>query len=116
MTIEAPALRAPRRLADGHVLPVLTVVVIILAVWYLAAIWLNAPQVIDRLNGIGPDWTTRDLVAGAWSMERPVLPTPDQIANDFWRSTVGQPITGKRSLVLHAWVTASATFLGFLLG
>ena len=116
MTIEAPALRAPRRLADGHVLPVLTVVVIILAVWYLAAIWLNAPQVIDRLNGIGPDWTTRDLVAGAWSMERPVLPTPDQIASDFWRSTVGQPITGKRSLVLHAWVTASATFLGFLLG
>jgi NitT/TauT family transport system permease protein len=45
-----------------------------------------------------------------------VLPTPDQIAGDFWRSTVGQPITGKRSLVLHAWVTASATFLGFLLG
>ena len=116
MTIEAPALRAPRRLADGHVLPVLTVVVIILAVWYLAAIWLNAPQVIDRLNGIGPDWTTRDLVAGAWSMERPVLPTPDQIAGEFWRTTALQPVTAKRSLVLHAWVTASATFLGFLLG
>ena len=116
MTIEAPTLRVPRRLADGHVLPVLTVVAVILVVWYLAAIWLNAPQIIDRLNGIGPDWTTRDLVAGAWSMQRPVLPTPDQIASDFWRSTVGQPITGKRSLVLHAWVTASATFLGFLLG
>ena len=116
MTIEAPSLRVPRRLADGHVLPVLTVVAVILVVWYLAAIWLNAPQIIDRLNGVGPDWTTRDLVAGAWSMERPVLPTPDQIAGDFWRSTVGQPITGKRSLVLHAWVTASATFLGFLLG
>ena len=116
MTIEALSLRVPRRLADGHTLPVLTVVAIILVVWYLAAIWLNAPQVIDRLNGVGPDWTTRDLVAGAWSMERPVLPTPDQIAGDFWRSTVGQPITGKRSLVLHAWVTASATFLGFLLG
>jgi NitT/TauT family transport system permease protein len=116
MTIEAPALRVPRRLADGHALPLLTVVAIILVVWYLGAIWLNAPQVIDRLNGIGPDWTTRDLVVNAWSMERPVLPTPDQIAVDFWRSTVGQPITGKRSLVLHAWVTASATFLGFLLG
>jgi NitT/TauT family transport system permease protein len=116
MTIEAPSLRVPRRLADGHTLPVLTVVAIILVVWYLGAIWLNAPQIIDRLNGIGPDWTTRDLVAGAWSMERPVLPTPDQIAGDFWRSTVGQPITGKRSLVLHAWITASATILGFLLG
>jgi NitT/TauT family transport system permease protein len=116
MTIEAPSLRVPRRLADGHTLPVLTVVAIILVVWYLGAIWLNAPQIIDRLNGVGPDWTTRDLVAGAWSMDRPVLPTPDQIAGDFWRSTVGQPITGKRSLVLHAWVTASATFLGFLLG
>jgi NitT/TauT family transport system permease protein len=117
MTIEAPAReRRGRNLADGHTLPVLTVVAVILVLWYLAAIWLNAPQVIDRLNGIGPDWTARDLVAGTWSMERPVLPTPDQIAGDFWRSTVGQPITGKRSLVLHAWVTASATFLGFLLG
>ena len=103
------------RLAE-RVLPVLAVLAGIGVVWYLAAIWLNAPQVVDRLNGVGPDWTTGDLVRGTWSMERPVLPTPDQIAGDFWRSTVGQPITGKRSLVLHAWVTASATFLGFMLG
>jgi NitT/TauT family transport system permease protein len=116
MAAEAPALRPRRTLADGQTLPVLTVVAVILVFWYLAAIWLNAPQVIDRLNGVGPGWTTRDLVADTWSMERPVLPTPDQIAVDFWRSTVGQPITSKRSLVLHAYVTASATFLGFLLG
>src|SRR5258706_13794061 len=64
MTIEAPTLRVPRRLADGHVLPVLAVVAIILVVWYLAAIWLNAPQIIDRLNGIGPDWPTPDLPPG----------------------------------------------------
>jgi NitT/TauT family transport system permease protein len=116
MAIEAARARQRRSLADGHTVPVLTVVGVILVVWYLAAIWLNAPQIIDRLNGVGPDWTTGDLVRGTWSMQRPVLPTPDQIVVEFWRSTVGQPITSKRSLVLHAWITASATFLGFLLG
>ena len=50
-------------------------------------------------------------------MERPVLPTPDQVAIEFWKTTAGvTAITSKRSLFYHAWITASATLLGFLVG
>ncbi|MGH6928270.1 MAG: ABC transporter permease, partial [Dongiaceae bacterium] len=104
----------------------MTVVLIIGVLWYLGAIWLNAPQVRDQLNRAAESWTTADLVRGTWSMERPVLPTPDQIVTEFWKTTFGTRLgfkltsqgvdCNKRSLVCHAWTTASATALGFAFG
>lgn len=88
----------------------------IFVLWYVAAIGLNAPQTRDRLNRSGETWTIGDLVSGTWSMERPVLPTPSQIGAELWKTVVATPITSKRSLVYHAYVTASAAMLGFLLG
>jgi NitT/TauT family transport system permease protein len=111
-----PGSGAWRRLAEGRALPVAVVVLIILVLWYAAAIGLNAPQVRDRLNRSGQSWTTRDLVAATWSMERPVLPTPDQIGAEFYKTVFATPLTSKRSLAYHAYVTASATVVGFLLG
>ncbi len=105
-----------RDTAAKHALPLAVVLLIIGLLWYLGAIWLNAPQVIDQLNRAGPDWTAQDLVEGAWSMERPVLPTPDQVAVEFWKTTAGTAITSKRSLFYHTWITASATLLGFIVG
>lgn len=105
-----------RRLAQGHVLPVMTVVLLILALWYAAAIGLNAPLVRDRLNRSGQPWTTSDLVAGTWSMERPVLPTPSQIGAELHRTVFAVPATSKRSLLFHTYVTASATVIGFAMG
>ena len=105
-----------RRLAAGHVVPIASVLVCLAILWYAAAVWLNAPQVIGRLEAAGNGWTTAELIDGAWSMDRPVLPTPDQIGAEFIKSVFGQAITNKRSLVLHAYVTASATVIGFLLG
>jgi NitT/TauT family transport system permease protein len=105
-----------RRAVQGRALPVAVLVLAILVLWYVAAIGLNAPQVRDRLNRSGQSWTTRDLVAGTWSMDRPVLPTPSQIGIELWKTVVATPVTSKRSLVYHAYVTASAAVLGFLLG
>ena len=105
-----------RRVAQGRALPVATLLLVIFVLWYAAAIGLNAPQVRDRLNRSGQPWTASDLVAGTWSMERPVLPTPSQIGAELWKTVVATPITSKRSLVYHAYVTASAAILGFLLG
>jgi NitT/TauT family transport system permease protein len=104
------------RLAEGRALPVATVLLVLLVLWYAAAVGLNAPQVRDRLNRSGQPWTTRDLVAATWSMERPVLPTPGQIGAEFAKSVFAVPATSKRSLVYHAYVTASAAVVGFLLG
>jgi NitT/TauT family transport system permease protein len=114
----APRRSPAARIVGGRVLPVAAVGLAILVLWYVAAVWLNAPQVIDQLSGDDgtTPYTTADLIAGTLAMDRPVLPTPDQIAGEFWRSTALQPVTSKRSLVLHAWVTAAPTFIGFLLG
>jgi NitT/TauT family transport system permease protein len=111
-----PGSGAWRRLAKGRTLPIATVVLIILLLWYAAAVALNAPQIRDRLNRSGQPWTARDLIIATWTMDRPVLPTPDQIGAEFYKTVFATPITSKRSLVYHAYVTASATVVGFLLG
>jgi len=100
----------------GRVLPVVTVVAVIVAAWYLLAIVLNYTRVSEQLAEANPDYSLGELIKGTWSMERPVLPAPDQIVTDLWNSTIGLKITSKRSLVYHAGVTASATLVGFLFG
>ena len=98
------------------VLPVLTVVGVIFAVWYLAAIWLNAPWAYDRATRSGEVLTAGTLVADTWSQDKPKLPAPHQVAVELWETTVEKSVTSKRSLIYHAWVTLSATLLGFALG
>jgi NitT/TauT family transport system permease protein len=100
----------------GPVLPVLTVVLLIIIAWYGLAILLNRAQVAERLDGVGTPWTVGDLIAGAWSMERPVLPAPHQVLQELWKTTVEVAPSSKRSLLYHAYVTASATIVGFGLG
>jgi NitT/TauT family transport system permease protein len=104
------------RLLAGHGLPVATVVVLILVLWYLGAIALNARRVLDQWKMSGGSGTTSDLVAATWSMERPVLPTPGQIGAELYKTVIEEPVTSNRSLVYHAYVTASSTVVGFALG
>lgn len=96
--------------------PLATISAALLLAWYLGAIWLNAPQIIERLDGIGSPWSAGDLVQAAWAMERPVLPAPHQIAVNWFDSVFGNEIDSPRSLVFHAWVTLQATLLGFGFG
>ncbi|MEN3112015.1 ABC transporter permease [Uliginosibacterium paludis] len=99
-----------------HFLPVATVLAAALVLWYLLAIWLNAAGAIERvLTPRGP-WGWQDLVGATFSMQRPVLPAPHQIALDLWSSIVDYPIDSPRNLLLHAGVTAGATLTGFLMG
>lgn len=105
-----------RRAYEGQVLPVVTVVALILLVWYAAAIWLNGPQVRDQLERAGQPYGTKEFVAATWAMERPVLPAPHQIALEFKKTVFDIRPTAKRSLVYHAYVTISAAVLGFALG
>jgi NitT/TauT family transport system permease protein len=101
---------------EGRILPVLTVVILIVIAWYGLAILLNRAQVSERLDGAGAPWTMSDLIAGTWSMERPVLPAPHQVLAELWKTTIEVAPTSKRSLLYHAYVTASATVVGFIFG
>lgn len=96
--------------------PVAVLIAALLLVWYAAAIGLNAPQVSERLDNLGNPWGARELIAGTWAMERPVLPAPHQIVAEFWGSLVEHDIDSPRNLLFHAGVTLTATLLGFGLG
>jgi len=117
MTTEAVLLAAPPIIGIGHrIVPVAAILALLIAVWYAAAVWLNAPQVVERFESDGKSWNARQLIEASWSMERPVLPAPHQIAHNFVETVFETPIDSKRSLVYHAGVTVSATLLGFVFG
>ena len=99
-----------------NLVPVLTVVGAIFVLWYLAAIWLNAPWAYDKATRAGVELTTAELVTDTWEQEKPKLPAPHQVAVEIWKTTVEKKITSKRSLIYHSWITLSATLLGFALG
>lgn len=111
----AAALERPTFLAD-RAFPVSAMVLVIIVVWYAFTIYLNAAWQFSVFERSGEDYTVWRFVAGAFSQERPVLPAPHQVVVELWNSTVMEDVTSRRSLVFHAWITLSATLLGFLMG
>ena len=109
MRSELPTLRQ-------RVLPVAAVLGVTVLVWYLGCIALNAQGAIERVLSNREGWNASDLVAVTWSMERPVLPAPHQVAADLWSSIVDWPLDSPRNLLLHVAVTAQSTLVGFVFG
>ena len=98
------------------VVPVATVVAIIVAAWYSASVVMNAQWTRDQAARAGVEIGFSELVADTMAQKRPRLPAPHQVGVEVWKTTVEKKITSKRSLVFHAWVTLSATLLGFAIG
>jgi NitT/TauT family transport system permease protein len=98
------------------ILPILTVLLAIVAVWYAAAVWMNSTWTYDQAARAGVEVTFGEVVADTLAQERPVLPAPHQVAKGLWDGLFGQKVTSKRSLVYHGWITLSATLLGFAIG
>lgn len=100
--------------------PILTVVATIFALWYVAAVALNAPWAYDKAKRAQITLSFSELVADTWSQEKPKLPAPHQVGAEIWKTTGAMVVNGrafsKRSLIYHSWVTFSSTALGFLLG
>ena len=101
---------------EGKALPILTVVAVIVAIWYACVVWLNAPFEYDKAQRAGTTVSFSELVSNTMRQERPVLPAAHQVFAEMWNTTVNKKITSKRSLVYHGWITLSATLLGFVIG
>ncbi len=125
--------------------PLLAIIIGLFAFWYLAAVPMNIREALTAAERTGaavvPATAIERRDAGAiglvlanpaqipatWEQERPRLPAPHQVAGELWQSTVMEEIEGRRGLLrsgslsnrgllLHAWITLSATALGFLIG
>ncbi len=99
------------------VLPLATVVLAILGVWYLAAALMNGSLQRDQFANAGrTDYSTQDLVGASLNMERPKLPAPHQVASELYKLVFATPPTSKRSLVYHGFITLEETLIGFAVG
>ncbi|SMQ85672.1 NitT/TauT family transport system permease protein [Devosia lucknowensis] len=101
----------------NRVFPVLTVLLAIVLFWYVMAVHMNAPWQ-NQLNGRAglENVPFTEFAQQTWSQDKPVLPAPHQVVGEIWNATVALELTSRRSLAYHAWITLSATLLGFALG
>jgi NitT/TauT family transport system permease protein len=97
-------------------LPILTVIVAIVAIWYVAALFMNHTLAAEEAVRKNENLTASEVWLKSYAMDKPLLPAPHQIVAEIWKTTAEMKVTSKRSLVYHAWVTLSATLLGFALG
>jgi NitT/TauT family transport system permease protein len=100
----------------NRVLPVLTVIAAIIAIWYAAAVWLNAPWAYDQAERAGTTVSFTQVLADTMGQERPVLPPPHQVLAELKKTVLDTAPTSKRSLIYHGLITLQATFFGFAIG
>lgn len=100
-----------------NLFPITVVVIAIISLWYVSAMVLNNPwqtQVYERAERT--DVGLFERLNDTLHQERPVLPSPLQVGQEVWKTTVEKKVTSKRSLIFHAKITLSSTLLGFGLG
>jgi NitT/TauT family transport system permease protein len=101
----------------SRTLPIIIVIFAIVLVWYAAAIGMNAQWQNDVYRrGDITNVVPTQFILDTWNQEKPVLPTAHQVFGELWNSTALVPPNKPRSLLFHAWVTFSATALGFVMG
>ena len=96
--------------------PVLSILLGLVVVWYIAAVLMNAPWQRDLNRRGGVEVSLTQLIGQTLSQPKPTMPAPHQVAQNFFENTFLRKVTSNRSLVYHGWVTLSSTLLGFALG
>lgn len=114
--------------------PILVVLAVLLAVWYVACIPMNINEVLTSAArdgaAVSPESSPERMatsryvlvaknlehIGASWSVDRARLPSPEQVMGELWKGIFDQPITSKRSLVYHGMVTLQATLAGLALG
>jgi len=121
-----------------NLVPILTVLTAIVALWYAAVAPMNIRGALDVAERAGSDvvpaesrarfeqsiWRlmadNSEHIALGYSLDRPRLPTPVQVGAELWKTTGEMALRGralsKRSLIYHGWITLQSTLWGFALG
>ncbi|KRB61864.1 ABC transporter permease [Rhizobium sp. Root708] len=105
----------PDTLKDRFI-PVLTILVVLVVVWYVAAVLMNASFQRDMDQRANQTPGTIEFVEKTLSQPKPLLPAPHQVVQNVVENTFLRKLSSNRSLVYHSWVTLSSTLLGFGFG
>jgi NitT/TauT family transport system permease protein len=104
------------KLFRHRILPVATIVLVIIALWYAGAYFMNAPFQRDLDRRANVTSTALEFFEKTMAQPKPTLPAPHQVASNVLENTFLRRVTSNRSLVYHAGVTLSSTVVGFTLG
>ncbi|RDJ10346.1 ABC transporter permease [Rhizobium grahamii] len=99
-----------------RLVPVLTILVVLVVVWYVAAVLMNASFQRDMDQRANQTPGTIEFVEKTLSQPKPLLPAPHQVVQNVFENTFLRKLSSNRSLVYHSWVTLSSTLLGFGFG
>ena len=99
-----------------RLVPVGSILLVILVIWYIAAYAMNAPFQRDFDRRTDVTRTGTEFLLATMSQPKPTMPAPHQVAENLWTNTLTVKPWSKRSLVYHSWITLSATLLGFAMG
>lgn len=99
---------------SNKTVPVLTICLALVVIWYIACIPLNAVIAEAKINAAGGGLAA--TLKESWNHTRPVIPAPHQIVAELWTSLFTVAPWKPKSLLFHCWVTLSSTLLGFMLG
>ncbi|MGX9416510.1 ABC transporter permease [Vibrio sp. WJH972] len=91
-------------------------VITVIVIWYGASLWMNGNQLINTYERKNQEWSYSQIAQEAYSVKRPMLPPPHQVAQQWYKTVFDTKVTSKRSLVYHSMITLESTMLGFLLG
>ena len=97
-------------------LPILTISIFIVLIWYSFSIVLNSSWAFDKAERVNQRLSFSELVYDTWSQKKPKLPAPHQVVQEMYKTIFEKKVSSKRSLVYHGWITLSATLAGFVLG
>ena len=97
-------------------LPILTISIFIVLIWYSFSIVLNSSWAFDKAERGNQRLSFSELVYDTWSQKKPKLPAPHQVMQEMYKTIFEKKVSSKRSLVYHGWITLSATLAGFVLG
>lgn len=117
-----------------NLIPPFVIVAVIIGLWTAAVIPMNAHLTADlaargdlvvtpeapsdrkAMPGIVIAVKNPAIIPMTYGLDRPRLPSPHQVAGELFDTVFAKPPTSRKSLVYHAWVTLSATLLGFVIG
>jgi NitT/TauT family transport system permease protein len=107
-----------RRWAD-RLIPIATIFVLLMIVWYGAAVYFNLHYLDIHMQDVNPGaWnrlSTGEKIRQALSTGQPLMPTPVQTIGDFI-TRLSQKPTAAGGLWVDVYWTGHAAVLGFLLG
>ena len=95
-------------------IPITTVCLAILIIWYIAAVPMNAVLAQPKIDAAGGGLA--NILNISLNLDRPILPAPHQLVKELWNTIFLVAPWSVKSLLWHCWITLSSTLLGFVLG